>query len=303
MIDCLEFRDDYRLIDAASEVAFLAMDLEYRGRRDLAECFLRRYAEASDDYDLYGVVDFFTAYRAAVRAKVACLASRDGGRARPSSAPRPSAAPTSTSRSPRRRSKTRGAAAWSRRPGSSAAGKSSVAQALADATGGVVIASDRVRKTQAGLPARARGHAELYTEERTEATYAGLLERAAPVVLSGRVAILDATYAHASFRRELRAWAADHALRAFLVEASCPEPIARARLAARAREGRDPSDAGPELYASSAAGYEPPDEFPVAARALVRTDDPHWRASVADVAKRFALGEPVTRIAHRVDAP
>ena len=89
-------------------------------------------------------------------------------------------------------------------------GKSSVAHALADATGGVVIASDRVRKRQAGLEATARGHAEIYTEERTRATYAGLLERAEPVVRSGRVAILDATYARASLRDELRAWASSH---------------------------------------------------------------------------------------------
>ncbi|MEX2208382.1 MAG: AAA family ATPase [Myxococcota bacterium] len=301
VIDCLEFRDDYRQIDAASEVGFLAMDLEYRGRRDLAERFLRRYAEASDDYDLYGVVDFFLAYRAAVRAKVACLAARDEAVPEPQreaaarSAEQHLALAEAALEDPRR-------GAVVAMAGIVGTGKSSVAQALADATGGVVIASDRVRKRQAELPASARGHAELYTDLRSEATYAGLLERAAPVVLSGRVAILDATYTRASFRRELRAWASDHALRAFLVESSCPEPIVRARLEARAREGRDPSDAGPELYASSAAGYEPPDEFPADARARVHTDDPHWRATVADVAKRFALGEPVARATRRTDA-
>jgi len=299
-IDCLEFRDDYRQIDAASDVAFLAMDLEYRGRRDLAERFLRRYAEASDDYDLYGVVDFFTAYRAAVRAKVACLAARDelvpaGQRtAAALSAEQHLALAEGALVEPRRGSVVAMA-------GIVGTGKSTVAQAFADATGGVVVASDRVRKRQAELPASARGHGELYTEERTEATYAGLLERAAPVVLSGRVAILDATYARQSNRSELRAWASAHALRAFLIESTCPEPLVRARLAARARAGQDPSDAGPELYASSAAGWEPPDEFPAESRALVRTDDEHWRAAVADAAKRFALGEPAVRMARAGD--
>jgi hypothetical protein len=300
-IDCLEFRDDYRQIDAASEVAFLAMDLEYRGRRDLAERFLRRYAEASDDYDLYAVIDFFTAYRAAVRAKVACLAARDQlvpaeQRARAElSAGHHLALAEGALAEPRRGSVVAMA-------GIVGTGKSSVAQALADATGGVVIGSDRVRKRLAELPATARGHGELYTEERTEATYAGLLERAAPVVLSGRVAILDATYARATFRAELRAWASAHALRAFLIESTCPEPLVRARLEARVRAGRDPSDAGPELYASSAAGWQPPDEFPAESRALVRTDDEHWRAAVADAGKRFALGVPAVRTAHAGDA-
>ena len=290
-IDCLEFRDDYRQIDAASEVAFLAMDLEYRGRRDLAERFLRRYAEATDDFDLYGVVDFFTAYRAAVRAKVACLAARDElvpalQRARAEeSAGHHLALAEAALAEPRRGSVVAMA-------GIVGTGKSTVAQALADETGGVVIGSDRVRKRLAELQATARGHVELYTDERTLATYAGLLERAASVVLSGRVAILDATYARATFRAELRAWASAHALRAFLVECTCPEPLVRARLAARTRAGGDPSDAGPELYASSAAGWEPPDEWPAELRAVVRTDGEHWRAAVADAAKRFALGEP-----------
>jgi hypothetical protein len=295
-IDCLEFRDDYRQIDAASEVAFLAMDLEYRGRRDLAERFLRRYAEATDDYDLYGVVDFFTAYRAAVRAKVACLAARD------TAVPAEQRAQADVSAA-RHLALAEGALEPSRRgcvvamAGIVGAGKSTVAQELADRIGGVVVGSDRVRKRQAGIAASAHGHGELYTAERTEATYAGLLERAAPVVLSGRVAILDATFARAGLRDALRDWAADHALRAFLIESVCAEPVARARLVARARAGRDPSDAGPELYASSAAGWEPPDEWPGESRAVVRTDSAHWRESLAEAARRFALGEPTSRIA------
>ena len=49
---CVEVK---RRIDAAADVAFLAMDLAYRGHAELAELFLGRYAEASDDYDLYRV--------------------------------------------------------------------------------------------------------------------------------------------------------------------------------------------------------------------------------------------------------
>ncbi|MDX1650635.1 MAG: hypothetical protein R3263_12355, partial [Myxococcota bacterium] len=75
LIDCIEFSDDLRRIDAASEVAFLAMDLAYRERGDLAARFLRSYAARSDDYGLFEVVDLFAAYRAAVRAKVAALAA------------------------------------------------------------------------------------------------------------------------------------------------------------------------------------------------------------------------------------
>jgi hypothetical protein len=298
-IDCLEFRDDYRQIDAASEVAFLAMDLAYRGRRDLGERFLRRYAQARDDFDLYGVVDFFIAYRAAVRAKVAGLASRDS--ALPESQRRAAA------ESAARHLALAEAALADRGLGDVVAtagivgtGKSTVAQALADAVDGVVISSDFVRKHQAALPPTARGHGELYTEERTARTYSGMLERAEPVVRSGRVAILDATYARAELRGELLRWAAAHGLRAFLVETVCAPPVALARLAARARAGRDPSDAGPELYAQSAARFEPPLEWPTAARARIATDSETWGGEVTALRARFGLrGQTSSRAPHR----
>ena len=288
MIDCLEFRDDYRQIDAAAEVAFLAMDLAYRGRRDLAERFLRRYAEASDDFDLYGVVDFFAAYRAAVRAKVASLAARD--------ADLPGEQRRLAAESADRHLSLAERALAPRAPGAVVAvggivgtGKSTVAAALADATGGAVISSDRVRKRQAGLAPTARGDAELYGAERTRRTYAGLLERALPVVRSGRPALLDATWASVRLRAPLRAFAAEHGLRAFFVETVCAASVARERLAARARAGTDPSDAGPDRYEPSAAGFEPPREWPAAARAQIATDHRSWRGDVESLARRFGI--------------
>jgi hypothetical protein len=292
-IDCLEFRDDYRQIDTASEVAFLAMDLTYRGRRDLAERFLRRYAEASDDYDLYRVVDFFLAYRAAVRAKVAGLAARDEAV--------PAAQRALAAKSAERHLALAEAALAEPARGDVVAvggivgtGKSTAAHALADAVDGVVISSDRVRKRQAKLAETARGHGELYTEERTRRTYSGMLERALPVVSSGRIAILDATYARAALRAELLRWAGEHGLRAVLVETVCAAEVALARLAARARRGSDPSDAGPELHAASAAGFEPPSEWPASARAVIATDAEGWRETVAALARRLRLRAPGT---------
>ena len=297
-IDCLEFRDDYRQIDAASEVAFLAMDLEYRRRRDLAERFLRRYAELRDDFDLYGVVDPFIAYRAAVRAKVAALAAHDEAL---SAEQRARAAHSADAHL----ALVEGALAAAP-PGPVVAmagivgsGKSTAAQALADWTGGAVIASDRVRKRQAGLAPTARGGPELYTGERTRAAYAGLLERAAPVVLSGRPAILDATYSRVPFRRELRAWGAAHGVRTLLVETTCGREEALARLAARARAGADPSDAGPELLAASLAGFEPPAEWPAGERASVATDRRDWREALERAAAGLGLERARPRGASR----
>jgi hypothetical protein len=290
LIDCVEFDAKLRRIDAASEVAFLAMDLAYRGRRDLAARFLRRYAERADDFGLYPVVDLHAAYRAAVRAKVAGLASGDAAIAPPqreaaaASAARHLALAEQLLAEPR--------------PGPVVAlcgtvgsGKSTAAERLADLLGGAVVSSDRTRKRLAGLAPETRAGAGvgagLYTPEWTERTYRALLERAAPVAASGRAALLDATFARAAQRRGALALAARVAAPAWLVEVRCSEATALARLARRAREGRDPSDAGPELLAASRAGFEPPAEWPAARRAVIESDAPDADAQLARLAERL----------------
>lgn len=289
LVDCIEFNEDLRRIDAASEVAFLAMDLAYRGRFRLAERFLRVYAREADDFGLYGVVDGFASYRAAVRAKVAALAVRD-----PAIEPAQRAAATRSAADhlalaeallrPRR------GGALVLTCGIVGTGKSTVAEALADATGGAVISSDRTRKRLAGLAATARAGAApeggIYDRARSDATYAGLLERAAPVVAAGRTAVLDATYAQRARREAARAWAAARGVPALLVEVRCRRETALGRLARREAEGRDPSDAGPALYDFSAAGFEATDEWPRPLRVVASTEDPGWREALAEVAAR-----------------
>ena len=53
------------------------MELEAARRPDLAAGFLARFAEASDDFGLYGVLDFYLSYRACVRGKVAAFLAAD----------------------------------------------------------------------------------------------------------------------------------------------------------------------------------------------------------------------------------
>jgi len=292
LVDCVEFSDALRRIDAAGEVAFLAMDLAYRGRGDLGARFLRRYAEASDDFGLFGVVDLHAAYRAAVRAKVAGLASAEPEL--------PGAQREAAAASAARHLALAERLLAPPRPGplvvlcgTVGAGKSTVAQALADRLEGVVVSSDRTRKRLAGLAPDARAGAAagegLYTDPWNERTYRALLERAEPVVASGRAALLDATYARARDRAAARAFAEAAGAAAWLVEARCGEATARERLARRARDGSDPSDAGPDLLARSRAGFEPPEEWPAARRLVVATDAPA-PGTALDAAARAIAG-------------
>jgi aminoglycoside phosphotransferase family enzyme len=70
IFDCIEFNDRYRCGDVAAEVAFLAMDLEFNRRSDLARAFVDRYVAASGDQELLELLDFYIVYRAYVRGKV-----------------------------------------------------------------------------------------------------------------------------------------------------------------------------------------------------------------------------------------
>ena len=68
--DCIEFNDRFRYCDVASEVAFLAMDLDYHGHPELSKCFVNAYVKLSQDDEILKLLDFYKCYRAYVRGKV-----------------------------------------------------------------------------------------------------------------------------------------------------------------------------------------------------------------------------------------
>lgn len=283
LVDCVEFDQALRQIDVASEVAFLAMDLAYRGRPELAEYFLWRYADVTDDWGLYAVVDFHMAYRALVRAKVADLAARDG-----ELAPKQREA---AARSATHHVSLAEAALAEPVPGRIVvlcghvgSGKSSVARALASELRGVVLATDRVRRHQ-GVEAEAGAlprtlDAGRYRPEARAAAYAGLLARSVAPARSGRTVLLDATYERQDLRAEARAFAREQGFEAWLVHVRCDPQLARKRLQRRQAEGGDPSEAGPELLAPSLTRFEPPDEWPADRRAVVDTGRADWRGQL-----------------------
>jgi aminoglycoside phosphotransferase family enzyme len=70
IFDAVEFNERFRYADVASDVAFLAMDLEFRKRRDLSGVFVGKYVEYSGDRELARLLPFYKCYRAYVRGKV-----------------------------------------------------------------------------------------------------------------------------------------------------------------------------------------------------------------------------------------
>ncbi|MCW3995685.1 MAG: hypothetical protein NWE98_05995 [Candidatus Bathyarchaeota archaeon] len=70
IFDAIEFNDRFRYSDVASDVAFLAMDLDFQNRTDLANRFIEKYVEYSKDQQLLNLLLFYKCYRAYVRGKV-----------------------------------------------------------------------------------------------------------------------------------------------------------------------------------------------------------------------------------------
>ena len=295
-VDCIEFGDQLRRIDAASEVAFLAMDLAYRGHPGLSERLLRRYATASDDFHLYAVVDYFMSYRAAVRAKVAAIAA---------SAPEiPEAQRRAATESASRhldlaidRFQSSGRGGLVLVAGIVGTGKSTAADAVVETLGGAaVVASDRVRKTLAGLDALEHASTPidrgLYSESHTRRVYAGLLERALGIVSSGRVAVLDATFSQPDARAAAIRFADRRGVPCLLVETRCREQMALQRLAERDRAGGDPSDAGPSFYATSRDQFAPIDPIePGVTHMVLDTEHPSWRGELDRRLQAWKAGE------------
>lgn len=79
VFDCLEFNPHFRRLDVLNELAFLCMDLEFYGRKDLALCFLQHYTRAWNCFEQPEdqlLFTYFKAYRANIRLKVGLLGLR-----------------------------------------------------------------------------------------------------------------------------------------------------------------------------------------------------------------------------------
>ena len=77
IFDCIEFNQRFRYCDVASDVAFLAMDLDFHGLESLSDSFIKQFTLRSNDTGLMGVLDFYKCYRAYVRGKIGLFTAAD----------------------------------------------------------------------------------------------------------------------------------------------------------------------------------------------------------------------------------
>jgi aminoglycoside phosphotransferase family enzyme/predicted kinase len=259
VVDCIEFDARYRHADPIADIAFLAMELELEGRRDLAGAFVQEYLRAARDPEGGEVLPFYRAYRAAVRGKVEGMKLAE---------PEIPAAARSAARG-------RGRALWlhalseleqpGRRPclvllaGLPGTGKSTLARELAARAGFTVIRSDLVRKELAGRVDGDSAAAEfgngIYTPEWDERTYAECLRRAEEILFEAGRVLLDASFRAESCRRLFLGAARRWGVSGVMLLLRADAEVVRRRLDHR-RD--DASDAGWTIHREAARRWEEP---------------------------------------------
>jgi uncharacterized protein len=250
ILDCLDFDDQLRWLDGLDDAAFLAMDLEQLGAPDLAKQFIRWYSEYSGDPAPAALRHHYVAYRATVRAKVACIRARQSDRAAPAEARHLLAAALRHLRA--------GAVTLVLVGGPPGTGKSALAGAIADRLGFTVLSSDRIRKELAGIEPDQHVPADygtgIYSQSWTERTYAEIVSRAVVLLGLGESVVLDASWTSGQHRQAVVA-AADRAA-ADVVQLRCSAPllVTASRVSSRI-DGV--SDATPTIAARLAAEREP----------------------------------------------
>jgi aminoglycoside phosphotransferase family enzyme/predicted kinase len=233
--DCIEFNDLLSDIDVQYDLAFLLMDLDFRGRRDAGVRVLSAWLDQAARHFPESLRPGLTALplmlsvRAGVRAHVeawsgddaAAIAFVEAGIAHLSPAP-----PSLTAVG-----------------GLSGTGKSTVARAIAPALGAspgaVILRTDEIRKRLLGVDATDPLEAAAYTSAIDARVYGALADEALALLVAGRSVVLDATFLDPMRRAEAEAIAVKAGVPFEGLWLEAPVQVLRDRVAARRDDASD----------------------------------------------------------------
>ncbi|MBC9249565.1 hypothetical protein A9179_04650 [Pseudomonas alcaligenes] len=284
LFDCIEFNEEFRLIDIALDAAFLAMDLEDRGLKALSQRFVSAWLERSGDYAALELLNLYKSHRALVRAKVALfsLGHQTDEQQR-----------AATLRQYRNYANL--AESYSAIPspflaittGVSAVGKSHVALRLVESLGAIRLRSDVERKRLFGEQAdSAKGalYGGIYSPQATQETYQRLHQLAEGALHAGFPVVLDAAYLKQAQRAEAWQVAEQNGAPFLILDCQAPQEVIAGWLQQRQAEGNDPSDATLEVIEAQQAKREALSDDELAHSKRV---DTHLAASLDSLIERI----------------
>ncbi len=293
IFDCIEFSERLRCGDVAVDLAFMAMDLDFNGRPELSERFVRRYISASGDEELVRLLDFYKCYRAYVRGKIACFTSSDP------------ALDNDARRAQRNLARRYFGLAYtyaggSERPllvvlyGLMGSGKTNVARYLREHFGWHMLSTDAVRKQISGVGENTRVYVPynegLYSPEMNKKTYAEVCRRAENLLLGGFPVVVDGAFKYQDERVPVIEAALRTGAHLVFIQTVCDPDEQRRRLEKRQRHDTR-SDGRVELMAHQRADFQPPNPEYAELFHAVSTDGPksETRALVEELLRAEGL--------------
>lgn len=254
VFDCIEFSAEFRTIDVADELAFLAAECDFLGAEWIGPQLLKAYEERSGDRVPPVLLAFYKAYRACVRAKVAALRA-DQLTGQPQQ--------EGVAESLRHlNSADRYVQPWLAPlviavGGLSGTGKTTVATAIANVLGAELLRTDVVRQELFGNQRHdAAVDAGIYASESRRRVYDELLRRAAALHRQGISVVLDGTFSTIESVRRAQSLVEQPRSRFLAVECVCSPTVAAERIGRRLAAGGDASEARPEMHAIQRARWE-----------------------------------------------
>jgi aminoglycoside phosphotransferase family enzyme/predicted kinase len=245
--DCIEFSAALRWIDVISEISFTVMDLLQRDRPHLAWRLLNAYLENTGDYPGCGVLRFYLAYRAMVRAKIAAIRASQRAIAKARVKVRHELKSCHSYLALAHDCLTRRRPALIITQGLPGCGKSTFAQIALERLGAIRIRSDVERKRLFGLTAladsKSQTDADIYSEDATRRTYARLQKLARIVIAAGFTVIVDAAFVLHSEREGFCALATELDVPFIIASVHTDAALLAERIALRGRRGTDASEA------------------------------------------------------------
>ncbi len=272
--DCIEFNDRFRYGDVASEVAFLAMDLDHHGRADLGHSFVKEYITQSRDGELNYLLNFYKCYRAYVRGKVASFKLDDPYITK---GEQDAATKAAGSYFDLAYSYVKPTPSLFITTGLVGSGKTALSKALAGRMGLVVLSSDVTRKRLAQMPATEHRFEEydsgIYSPDFSRKTYDALMAEAKSILAEGGSVIMDASFIKAAERKKAKALAEEMNASFYILECKPDEETIRQRLNQRLEKG-SVSDGRWKIYEIQKGQFEPVVEVPPQKHVIIDTAQP-----------------------------